>query len=216
MLGAAAPKSSGAGAGKTTAIRAGFSSSPDSVWTSLDRAALRGRQRVEHLLNVLDAVLSELQGERRGPALEAPVAAADGAGSDEALALEAAIPLEMGAALRVAPVDHQRVAQARPARKIDGFARRPVEPQLALKAHRAGSALVGFADIDERVAAVGPQHGVARRIVVVRRPAEHECALAMPARGHDRRQLVDLRPGLARRPVIPILRRAARRCGVVG
>src|SRR5882762_7744699 len=113
MLGAAAPKSSGAGAGKTTAIRAGFSSSPDSVWTSLDRAALRGRQRVEHLLNVLDAVLSDLQSERRGPALEAPVAAADGAGSDEALALEAAIPLEMGAALRVAPVDHQRVAQAR-------------------------------------------------------------------------------------------------------
>src|SRR5437667_1048622 len=108
----------------------GFSSSPDSVWTSLDRDALRGRQRVEHLLRVLDAVLPDLQRERRGPALEAPVAAADCAGGDEAPALEAAIPLEMGAALRVAPVDHQRVAKARPARKIDGLAQRPVEPQL--------------------------------------------------------------------------------------
>src|SRR2546427_11614228 len=84
----------------------GFSSSPDSVWTSLDRAALRGRQRVEHLLHVLDAVLSDLQRERRAPALEAPVAAPDGAGRDEALALEAAIPLKMGAALRIAPIEH--------------------------------------------------------------------------------------------------------------
>src|SRR5438034_9133412 len=216
MLGAGGPKSSGASAGNTTAIRAGFSSSPDSVRTALHRAALRGRQRVEHLLYVLDAVLSDLQRERRGPALEAPVAAADGAGSDEALALEAAIPLEMGAALRVAPVDHQRVAQARPARKIDGLARRPVEPQLAVKAHRAGRALLGLADVDERVAAVGPQHGVARRIVVVRRPAEHECALAVPACGHDRGSPADPRPGRARCPVIRVLRRAARRRCVVG
>src|SRR5712692_4144301 len=216
MLGAAGPKSSGAGAGSTTAIRAGFSPSPDSVWTFLHRIALRSRQRVEHLLNVLDAVLSDLQRERRGPALEAPVAAADGAGGDEALALEAAIPLEMGAALRIAPVDHQRVAKAWPARKIDGLAQRPVEPQLALKAHRAGRALVGLADVDERVAAVSPQHGVARRIVVVRRPAEHEGALAMPARGHDGRLPVDLCPRLARRAVIPVLRRATRRRGVIG
>src|SRR6266568_1905540 len=207
MLGAAGAKSSGGSAGNTTAIRAGFSSSPDSVRTSLHRAALRGRQRVEHLLQVLDAVLSDLQRERRGPALEAPVAAADGAGGDEALALEAAIPLEMGAALRIAPVDHQRVAQARPARKVDGLAQRPVEPQLALKAHRAGRALVGLADVDERIAAVSLQHGVARRIVVVRRPAEREGALAMPARGCDRRLLVDLRPRLARRPVILVPRR---------
>src|SRR5712691_7473168 len=154
MLGAAAPKSSGAGAGNTAAIRAGFSPSSDSVWTSLHRAALRRRQRVEHLLHVLDAVLSDLQRERRGPAFEAPVAAADGAGGDEALALEATIPLEMRAALRIAPVDHQRVAQARPAREIDGLAQRPVEAQLALKAHRAGRALVGLADVDERVATV--------------------------------------------------------------
>src|SRR5712675_2908599 len=195
MLGAAGAKSSGARAGNTTAVRAGFSSSPDSVRAALHRAALRSRQRVEHLLQVLDAVLSDLQRERCGPALEAPVAAADGAGGDEALALEAAIPLEMGAALRVAPVDHQRVAQARPARKIDGFARRPVEPQLALKTHRAGRALVGLADVYEGVAAIGAQHGIARRIVVVRRPAEHERALAMPASGHDRRFPVDLRPG---------------------
>src|SRR5438552_10978342 len=145
MLGAAGPKSSGASAGNTTAIRAVFSSSPDSVWTSLHRAAVRSRQRVEHLLQVLDAVLPDLQRERRGPALEAPVAAADRAGGDEALALEAAIPREMGAALRIAPVDHQRVAQARPARKIDGPPQRPVEPQLAMKAHRAGCALVGLA-----------------------------------------------------------------------
>src|SRR6266702_3415550 len=210
MLGAAGAKSSGAGAGNTIAIRAGSRSSPDSVRAALHRAALRSRQRVEHLLQVLDAVLSDLQRERRGPALEAPVAAADGAGGDEALALEAAIPLEMGASLRVAPVDHQRVAKARPARKIDGLAQSPVEPQLAVKAHRAGRALVGLADVDERVAAVGPQHGVARRIVVVRRPAEHERALAVPARGHDRGLPLDLRPGLARRPVIRVLRRAAR------
>src|SRR6266850_617129 len=118
MLGAAAPKSSGAGAGNAAAIR----------------------------------TVSALHRERRGPAFEAPVAAANGAGGDEALALEAAIPLEMGAALRIAPVDHQRVAQARPARKIDGFARRPVEPQLALKTHRAGRALVGLADVYEGVA----------------------------------------------------------------
>src|SRR6266849_3528455 len=216
MLGAAGPKSSGAGAGSTTAIRAGFSPSSDSVWTSLHRAALRSRQCVEHLLHVLDAVLSELQSERRGPAFEAPVAAADGAGGDEALALEAAIPLEMGAALRIAAVDHQRVAQTRPARKIDGLAQRPVEPKLAVKAHRAGRTLVGLADVDEGVAAVGPQDGVARRIVVVRRPAEHERALAMPARGHDRRLPADPRPGLARRPVIRVLRGATRRRGVIG
>src|SRR5713101_6891922 len=172
MLGAAGPKSSGAGAGNTTAIRAGFSSSPNSVWTSLHRAALRSRQCVKHLLYVPDAGPSDLQRERRGPTFEAPITAADGAGRNEALALEAVIPLQMGAALRVAPVDHQRVAQARPARKIDGLAQRPVEPQLAMKAHRAGRALVGLADVDERVAAVGPQHGVARRIVVVRRPAD--------------------------------------------
>src|SRR5437899_9731476 len=132
----------------------GFQPLADSVWTSLHRAALRSRQRVEHLLHVLDAVLSDLQRERRGTALEAPVAAADGAGGDEALALEAPTPLEMRAALRVAPVDHQRVAQARPARKIDGLAQGPVEPQLAVKTHRAGRTLVGLADVDERVAAV--------------------------------------------------------------
>src|SRR6266849_8270354 len=212
MLGAAGPKSSGAGAGNTTAIRAGFSS--NSVWTSLHRAALRSRQCVKHLLHVLDAVPSDLQRERRGPTFEAPIAAADGAGRNEALALEAVIPLQMGAALRVAPVDHQRVAQARPARKITGLAQRPVEPQLAVKAHRAGRALDGLAEVDERVAAVSPQHGVARRIVVVRRPAEHEGALAMPARGHDGRLPVDLCPRLARRAVIPVLRRATRRRGV--
>ncbi len=38
----------------------------------------------------------------------------------------------------------------------------------------------------------------------------------MPARGHDRRQPVDLRPGLARGPVILILRGAARRRGIIG
>src|SRR2546430_3747771 len=130
MLGAAGAKSSGARAGNTTAVRAGFSSSPDSVRTSLHRAALPSRHGVEHLLQVLDAVLPGLQRERRGPALEAPVAAADRAGGDEALALEATIPLQMGAALRIAPVNQQRVAQSRPARKIDGLARRPVEAQL--------------------------------------------------------------------------------------
>src|SRR5882757_9143467 len=176
MLGAAGAKSSGARAGNTTAVRAGFSSSPDSVRASLHRAALRRRQRVEHLLQVLDAVLSDLQSERRGPALEAPVAAADRAGRNEALALEAVIALDMGAALDIAPVDHQRVAQARPARKIDGLPRRPVEPQLALKAHRAGRALVGLADVDERVSTISAQHGIARPIVVVRRPAEHQRA----------------------------------------
>src|SRR5437762_12911168 len=107
---------------------AGFGSSPDSVRTALHRAALRRRQRVEHLLQVLDAVLSDLQRERRGPALEAPVAAADGAGGDEALTLEAAVPLEVGASLRISPVDHQRVAQSRPARKVDGLAQSPIEP----------------------------------------------------------------------------------------
>src|SRR6267154_4378801 len=198
MLGAAGAKSSGARAGNTTAVRAGFSSSPDSVRAALHRAALRSRQCVEHLLQVLDAVLSDLQSERRVPAREAPVAAADGAGGHEALALEAVIALDMGTALDIAPVDHQRVAQARPARKIDGLARRPVELQLALKAHRAGRALVGLADVDERVATVSAQHVIARPIVVVRRPAEHERALAMPARGDDRRQPVDLRPRRAR------------------
>src|SRR5712671_4195379 len=134
MLGAAGAKSSGARAGNTTAVRAGFSASPDSVWAALHRPALRSRHGIEHFPNVLDAVLPDLQSERRGPAREAPVAAADRAGRNEALALEAAIALEMGAALGIAPVDHQRVAQARPARKIDGLAQRPVEPQLALKA----------------------------------------------------------------------------------
>src|SRR5882672_1946978 len=136
MLGAAGAKSSGARAGNTSAVRAGFSSSPDSVRAALHCAALHSRHGVEHLLQVLDAVLPHLQSERRGPALEAPVAAADGAGGNEALALEAVIALEMGAALYIAPIDHQRVAQARPARKIDGLAQRPVEPQLAKKAQR--------------------------------------------------------------------------------
>src|SRR5258706_3032408 len=167
----------------------------DSVWAALHRAALRSRQRVEHLLQVLDAVLSDLQSERRGPAREAPVAAADGAGGNEALALEAVIALEMEAALDIAPIDHQRIAQARPARKIDGLAQRPVEPQLALKAHRAGRALVGLADVDERVSTLSAHTGIAWPIIVLRRPAENQRALAMPARGHDRREPVDLRPG---------------------
>src|SRR3989441_779219 len=38
----------------------------------------------------------------------------------------------------------------------------------------------------------------------------------MPARGYDRRLPADPRPGLARRAVIPVLRRATRRRGVVG
>src|SRR5260221_13068495 len=123
----------------------------DSVGAALRRAALRSRQRVEHLLQVLDAVLSDLQSERRGPAREAPVAAADGAGGNEALALEAVIPLEMEAALDIAPIDHQRIAQSRPPRKIGGLAQRPVERQRALKPHRPSPPLVGLAELDSSV-----------------------------------------------------------------
>jgi len=39
------------------------------------------------------------------------------------------------AALRVAPVDHQPVAQARPVRQVDLFGERPVQGELAVKAH---------------------------------------------------------------------------------
>jgi len=131
----------------TTAVRAGFSS--HLILFGLLSTALRCAAGMASSISCTYStrLLSDLQSERRGPAREAPVAPADGAGGKKRLHSKQVIALEMGAALDIAPIDHQRVAQPRPARKIDGLARRPVEPQLALKAHRAGRALVGLADV---------------------------------------------------------------------
>ena len=108
----------------------------------------------------------------RGRALpEAGVAASDGAGRNEFPALEAAVALDMGSAQRVAPVDHDPVLQPRPVRQLELLRQGPVQRQLAVKAHRAGCAIVALADVDHDIAAVGSKRSVARRVVVVRRPA---------------------------------------------
>src|SRR2546427_2522091 len=105
--------------------RAQSRASSDPVWTSFERLAQRGRHGIEHFLRILDAVPADAQRERSRALLEAPVAAADGAGADEPLALEAAVALEVRPPLRVAPVDHQPVAQTRPARQGELLLERP-------------------------------------------------------------------------------------------
>src|SRR6185436_1737138 len=86
-----------------------FSALTDPRGTRLERLAQRGRHGIDDALRILDAVRADLEGERRGTQTEAGVAAADGAGGDIALALEAAVALEVRPPARVAPVDHHAV-----------------------------------------------------------------------------------------------------------
>src|SRR5882672_8313591 len=100
------------------------------------------------------------QRERRGVALEAGVASADGPGGDEAAAFEALVALAVRQTPRIAPVDPEAVPQGRPVRKVDLLDRRPVQPQFAVEAHRAGGALVVLADVDHGLATVRAQRRV--------------------------------------------------------
>src|SRR5262245_66468066 len=71
-----------------------------------------------------------------------------------------------------------------------------------MKAHRPGGAFVGFAHVDDDLAAVGSQYFVAGRIVVIRRPAQNEAAFGMSARRLDRGTAFDLGP---RRPAALVI-----------
>src|SRR5690349_6227765 len=67
--------------------------SANAIRALLQRLAPLGWHGVEHLLHVFDTVAADLQCERRRLPHEAPVAAADRPGRDEAVAVEAAVTL---------------------------------------------------------------------------------------------------------------------------
>src|SRR5207248_1079459 len=84
-----------------------------------------------------------------------------------------------------------------------------------MEAHRARYAFAAFANVDEPLAAIGAQHGVARPIVIEGRPAQNERAAEVAAGGDERVLLLDRRPRLAREAVVCVRRFAVGRRRVV-
>src|SRR6266850_7937740 len=188
--------------------------SADAVRALLERPPALGRHGVEHLLQVLDAMASDLQRKGRGLAREAPIAAPDRAGGDEAVAFEAAVALAQWPAHGVSPVHQEPVAQPRPVWQRYFLLHGPIQRQLAVEAHRAGDAFAMLADVDERVATVGAQHGIACPVVIEGWPAEDERPVLVAPRGTHRVLALDRRPWPTGQGVVRI-RVDARPGGVV-
>src|SRR5439155_20490039 len=185
--------------------------SADPVRTRLERPALRGRHRVDGLGRIFDAVRPRPQRQRRRTVLEAPVTAADASGADEALALEAAIALAMRLPHDVAPIHHQRVAQAWPSWQRELPGQRPVQSELTMKAHGPGGAVVALAHVDHDLAAVRAQRRIARVVILVGRPAEKQRTVGMATYGGLRGRALDPAPGLSVPYVEPVHRPRIRR-----
>src|SRR4030095_1682915 len=137
-------------------------------------------QRLERFPRILHAVSPAPEGKRRRTTLEALVAAADGAGTDEPLTFIAAVSVAVGAARRVAPVHHEAIAQARPVKQIDLLDEGPVQVELPVEANGAGGAVIPFTDVDRHLAPARPKGSIRRSIILVRRPAEYQSPVSMP------------------------------------
>src|SRR6185295_18640709 len=97
----------GAGAERRRRRRFGAALRPRrlaAVGAFLERPAQGGRHGLDDVPRILHAMPADPQRKRRRALLEAGVAAADGAGGNELLALVAAVAFDMRPALRIAPV----------------------------------------------------------------------------------------------------------------